>query len=47
MLAATKVKSERQRKKCVLTRKFHVVIVSNDSNEMYTKVRCTCKAVFC
>ena len=32
--------------KCV-TRKFHVVVVQNNGKEMYKKVCCTCKVVFC
>ena len=27
--------------------KFHFVVVQNNSKEMYKKVRCTCKVVFC
>ena len=32
--------------KCV-TRKFHVVVVQNNGKEMYKKVCCTRKVVFC
>ena len=30
-----------------VTRKFHVVVVQNNGKEMYKKVCCTCKVVFC
>ena len=33
-------------KKCV-TRKFHVLVVQTNGKEMYKKVCCTCKFVFC
>ena len=55
MLAATRVKMGGSEKKIVnknkydissikrVTRKFHVVVVQNNGNEMYKKICCACK----